>query len=244
MASDIVVQKPISLTAKTEILQIVKVGQKVKEGEPLLIFQNAFDEDDANTILKNLNIEDGDITTIGRTMVNSKVTGVVTDIKLYRTCELSEMSDSMRKLFSTKEAQVRKLKSIAATTIGDVQFDPTEKLEKQGKLKNSETDVLIELYVKYHDKCSIGDKMANLNANKIVLMNVYADEDAPYTDFRPTEKIDVVSSASSIDGRMITSPFKNGALNKLMIELQRRCCEIYGKPWKTLHEIHEYYRNK
>ena len=244
MASDIVVQKPISLTAKTEILQIVKVGQKVKEGEPLLIFQNAFDEDDANTILKNLNIEDGDITTIGRTMVNSKVTGVVTDIKLYRTCELSEMSDSMRKLFSTKEAQVRKLKSIAATTIEDVQFDPTEKLEKQGKLKNSETDVLIELYVKYHDKCSIGDKMANLNANKIVLMNVYADEDAPYTDFRPTEKIDVVSSASSIDGRMITSPFKNGALNKLMIELQRRCCEIYGKPWKTLHEIHEYYRNK
>ena len=87
------------------------------------------------------------------------------------------------------------------------------------------------------------DKFSNLNANKIVLMDVYSDDDAPYTDFRPTEKIDVISSASSIDGRMITSPFKNGALNKLMVELQRKCCEIYGKPWMTLHEIHDYFKS-
>ena len=243
MASDIVIQKPVFLTAKTEILQIAKVGQTIKEGEPLLIFQNAFEDEDANMILKNLNIEDGDITTIGRSIVKSKVTGVVTDIKLYRTCELDELSESLRGLFMAKEAKVRKLKNIAASTISDAQFDPTDKLDKNGKLKNSETDVLIELYVKYHDKMSIGDKATNLNANKIVLMDVYSDEDAPYTDFRPSEKIDVVSSASSIDGRMITSPFKNGALNKLMIELQRKCCEIYGKPWMTLHEIHDYFKS-
>lgn len=86
------------------------------------------------------------------------------------------------------------------------------------------------------------DKLANLNANKIVLMDVYSDKDAPYTDFRPDEKIDVVSSASSIDGRLITSPFKNGALNKLLLELQRKCCKIYGKPIMNLHEMHDYFK--
>ena len=244
MGSDIVVQRSQPLPAATNILSIVKIGDFVREGEPLLVFQKAFDEDDANLLLKNLTIEDDMISTIGRLVVPSKVTGVVTDIKLFRTCEIKDMSTSLQRIFTAKEAKIKKLKAIATTTLSDVQFDPTESLEHNGKLKSLETDVLIEIYVKYHDNMSIGDKMANLNANKMVLMDVYTDDMAPYTDFRRNEEIDVVSSASSIDGRLITSPFKNGALNKLMIELQRKCCEIYGKPWMTMHQIHDYLKTK
>lgn len=85
------------------------------------------------------------------------------------------------------------------------------------------------------------DKLANLNANKIVLMNVYSEGDSPYTDYRPDDKIDLISASSSIDSRMLTSPFKNGALNKLLIELQRKCSEIYGKKPLTIHEIYDYF---
>ena len=244
MGSDIVVQRSQPLPAATNILSIVKIGDFVREGDPLLVFQKAFDEDDANMLLKNLTIEDEMISTIGKLIVPSKVTGIVTDIKLFRTCEVKDMSASLQKLFTAKEAKIKKLKAIASTTLSDVQFDPTETLEHNGKLKSLETDVLIEIYVKYHDNMSIGDKMANLNANKMVLMDVFTDDKAPYTDFRKNEAIDVVSSASSIDGRLITSPFKNGALNKLMIELQRKCCEIYGKPWMTMHQIHDYLKTK
>ena len=74
-------------------------------------------------------------------------------------------------------------------------------------------------------------------------MDVYSDDDAPYTDLHPEEKIDVMSSASSIDGRLITSPFKNGALNKLLIELQRKCCEIYKEPILNLHQMHDYFKS-
>ena len=241
MASDIVMPKAIDLLPNTNILKMVSIGDKVREGEPLLIFQNAFDEEDANEILKNLAIEDGDISKVGRSIVKSKYTGEVVDIKLYRLCEISEMSASLQKIFKEHDARINKYKKISSGSVSDVHFDPTDKVEALGKMKNS-MGVLIEFYVKYHDKLSVGDKLANLNANKIVLMDVYSDKDAPYTDFRPDEKIDVVSSASSIDGRLITSPFKNGALNKLLLELQRKCCKIYDKPIMNLHEMHDYFK--
>ena len=93
--------------------------------------------------------------------------------------------------------------------------------------------------MKYHDEMCVGDKLTVTNANKEVLMDTFTDEEAPYTDFRPNEKIDLISSASSMDGRMITSLFKMGALDKCMIELSRAVDDIMGVKWKTLHEIYD-----
>ena len=91
--------------------------------------------------------------------------------------------------------------------------------------------------MRYHDRLGVGDKLACLNANKVVLRNIYSDNDAPYGEFRPNEKIDAISSASSMDGRIITSIIKVGALDKVMIELWRSVQEIYGITPKTIHEI-------
>lgn len=240
MASDIVVMKSLSLPANTNVLKIAKKGDPIREGDPVFIFQNAFDDADATALLKNLNIDDGDITTIGRNIVKAKVTGVISDIKVYRTCELSEMSDSMRRLFESVERRSRAIANAASDTVSDVKYNMPRKLPATGKLKNLDKGVLIEIYMRYHDKLSAGDKSTS-NANKQVYYGVYKDSEAPYTDFRPTEKIDNISSASSTDGRIITSIFKIGALNKLLIELQRKCCEMYGKPWMTLHEAVDFY---
>ena len=241
MASNIVVSKPITLPASTNILFIAKKGQAVTEGEPILIFQNAYDDKDANILLKNLNDEDGDVSEIGRNVIKSKVTGRISDIKIYRTCDIDDnMSESMKKIITSYERDVNKLKKISmqCENKDNVQLTEAGKLPPIGKLKHLD-GVLIEIYMEYHDKLSVGDKISNLNANKNIIMSQYSNEDAPYTDFRPNEPIDAISSCSAIDGRMICSPFLVGALNKLMIELSRKCCDIMGVKWKTIHEIYE-----
>lgn len=238
MSSDIVVEKGINLPASTNILYIAKKGQAVTEGDPILIFQNAYDEEDANLLLKQLNNEDGDVSEIGRNIIKSKVTGIISDIKVYRTVEKDELSESLKKIVSKQESEVNRLKKIADKAENEVQFNPAGKLPAVGKLKAVD-GVLIEIYMKYNDQMSVGDKITINNANKEVLMDTFQDEEAPYTDFRPTEKIDIIGSASAIDGRIITSPMKLGALNKCMIELSRAVDEIMGVKWKTLHEIRE-----
>lgn len=235
MSSDIVVMKDIKLSPMSNVLMIAKKGQKVVEGEPVLIFQNAFDEEDANLLLRNLNNEDGDVTEIGRQIIKSKITGIISDIKIYRTCEIDELSDSLKKIVTSYEKNIKVIKKIADQASNETHFDATYKLPQVGKLKNVD-GVLIEIYMRYHDKLSVGDKLSS-NANKNVLMHIYSDNDAPYTDFRPNEQIDLLNSCSAIDGRMITSIIKIGALNKVMIELHRSVCDIMGVPWKTIHEI-------
>ena len=146
----------------------------------------------------------------------------------------------MKKIVTTYERDINKLKKIAneCSNWDNVQLTEAGKLPPTGKLKHVD-GVLIEIYMEYHDKLGVGDKVANLNANKNIIMNIYSDEDAPYTDFRPNEPIDAISSCSAIDGRMICSPFLVGGLNKLMIELWRKCCDIMGVKWPTLHEIYD-----
>ena len=235
MASDIVVMKAVTLSPMTNVLKIVTKGQSIVEGEPLLIFQNAFDEEDANLLLKNLNNEDGDVSEIGRNTVKSKVTGTIADIKIYRTCEIDELSESLKKIVVSHENKIKALKKISDKASNEVYTDSVEKLPQVGKLKNVD-GVLIEIYMKYHDKLSVGDKLSS-NANKHVLMDVYKDSEAPYTDFRPDEAIDLCASCSALDGRMITSIIKIGALNKVMIELHRSVCDIMDIKWDTIHEI-------
>lgn len=240
MATDIVVMKDINLPPQTEILKMPKKGDHIVEGEPMLIFQNAYDEEDANLLLKALNNDEDAVSEIGRNTINAKVTGVIQDVKIYRTVELDELSDSLKKIVSAREREIKKYSSIANKAENDTNslFDPAEKLDHNGKLKNVD-GVRIEIFMKYHDKLSVGDKVVANSANKMVLMNIYSDKDAPYTDYRPNETIDLVGSASAIDGRMITSNFKLGALYKLMIETHRYCCDKLGIKWKTLHEIYD-----
>lgn len=237
MSSDIVVMKDINLDPMVNVLFLAKKGQQIIEGEPILIFQNAYDEQDANILLKNLNNEDGDVSEIGRQVIKSKVTGVISDIKIYRTVEKDVLSDSLKKIVNAKEREIKALKKISDGCINEVQLDSIEKLPMVGKLKNVE-GVRIEIYMKYHDMMSTGDKLVSGNANKNILMNIFSVEDSPYTDFRPNEKIDLIDSCSAIDGRMITSPIKIGALNKAMIELYRHVADIMGVKWKDLHEIY------
>ena len=243
MSTDIVVCKDINLPPQTNVLDIVKVGQEIREGDPLLIYQNAYDEEDANALLKALNNDDGYVSEIGRNTIHAKCNGVVSDIKIYRTVEKEELSDSLRKIVNKREGEIKKLKAIADKCGNDVQFDSVETLPNVGKLKNVD-GVRIEIYQKYHDKLAVGDKCVVNNANKVVLMKIYDDKDAPYTDFRPNEAIDLMSSSRSVDARMITSPIKLGAMYKLMIELSRKVCDIMGVKWKDIHEMYENDKNK
>ena len=236
MSSDITVMKNVSVEPSTNILYIAKKGQKITEGEPILIFQNSFDEEDANILLRSLNTDDGDLSEIGRIVIKSKVTGILSDIKIFRTVDIDQLSPSLQKIVNARESDIKRHKKIADKAINEVQFDSTEKLPQKGKLKDCD-GVRFEFFMEYHDKLSVGDKLSS-NANKTVLMDVYKDEDAPYTDFRPNESIDLINSCSALDGRMITSIIKLGALNKCMIELSRSVCEIMGVEWKTLKEMY------
>lgn len=231
LMSEVVIQKPVLLDASTNVYKMIKKGKEVNVGDTLIVIQNAFEDEDANFLLKNITDEEL-VSTIGRIPITSKITGVVQDIKIYRSCELEDMSESLRKIVSSYESEINKLKKASKGSIDGVEYnlEPTYKLPPTGKLKNSPNHVLIEFYLKYDDKMSVGDKIVYYSALKGVVKDIFPEGKEPRSQFRPDEPIDTMLSAESINGRMVGSIINTGCINKILIELARKSREIMGLP--------------
>ncbi len=239
MSSEVVVKKEITLPKNTNIYKMAKVGQPIQEGEPLVIFQNAFDEEDVNILLKNLSGDESEISELGRISIKSKITGIVQDIKMYRTVEKDEMSDSLKKQFNNYEKPIKELKKVIEKhkVSNPVNLEPDYKLEPIGKLKNAKDSILIEFYLKYEDRMSVGDKLIDFSALKGVIKDIFPIGKEPYSQFRKDEIIHSLLAIGSVNGRMVCSVQVNALINKILIELDRKVKEKLGLKFKMLDEM-------
>lgn len=214
------------------VYKMLKIGDRVEVEDPLIIWQDPHEDEEANTLLRVMSTDESEISEFGRKSIRSQISGVVKDIKIYRTVEMDELSPSLQKIVKQYEAPINQLKKkLKEEGIEGEYLPATYKLEPTGKLKRAQEAILIEFYLEYVDTIAIGDKIVYFAANKAVIKNIIPDKDAPFTDFRPEEKIDAMVSQVSIDKRLVNSIPINGAINKLLIELDRNCRDILQIPY-------------
>lgn len=242
MARKVTVCVDVVLNKQSSIYNVVNIGDHVEEGQNLLVFQNAFDDEDANALMKSLVNDQDEINELGRIPKKAKVTGDIVDIHVLRTCELNEMSPTLKKFVSSYEKKIDEKKKLMQ------KYDPEKaktvrsnyKLENTGKLKNIEDGVLIEFYIEYISDFGSGEKMVVNAGNKCVSSGIIPKGKEPYSSYRPNEKIDLVTSINSNNGRMILSNIYIGMISKGLIELDRQVKEIMGVATKDCYDIHEY----
>ena len=224
MASDVVLEKEITIPKAANVYNLVKKGQEIHEGDTLMILQNAYDEEDVNMLLKNLAGSEDEITDLGRIPIKSKVTGVVQD----------ELSPTLKKVVNSYENDIkRKKKAMNQYGIEDENktLPDTKAMPATGKLKNAYDSVVIRIYLMYHDKFKVGDKLIYGTAVKGVDKDVFPEGLEPYSEYRKNEKIHALLSIGSINARMVTSVLITTAINKGLIELSRKVKEMAGIPY-------------
>lgn len=234
MASDVVLEKEITIPKAANVYNLVKKGQEIHEGDTLMILQNAYDEEDVNMLLKNLAGSEDEITDLGRIPIKSKVTGVVQDIIIERTVEIDELSPTLKKVVNSYENDIkRKKKAMNQYGIEDENktLPDTKAMPATGKLKNAYDSVVIRIYLMYHDKFKVGDKLIYGTAVKGVDKDVFPEGLEPYSEYRKNEKIHALLSIGSINARMVTSVLITTAINKGLIELSRKVKEMAGIPY-------------
>lgn len=239
LASDIVVKVPVVIPKNSNVYNIVKKGQAISEGESLITIQNAFKEDDMNILLKNLADDEGIVSDdIGRKHIKAKTSGIVEDILIFRTVERDELSDSLKKIIDENDKNIRAIKNVMDKyNIKSNELQADYKLDPIGKLKGAMDSVMIEFYIKYEDKFSIGDKLTYSSALKGVCKDVFPEGKEPYSDFRKDEKIHSLLAIASINARMVTSIKTTAGINKVLIELDRSVKDIMGIPYKYLDQM-------
>ena len=236
MSSEITMKKQKVLGKNANVDFIVKKGQTIKTGEPLIVFERGYDEQEVNAMLSKIADElEEEITRLSKNQLTSKYTGVVDDIKIYYTCELEELSPSLQKIIKSYNSEIttkeKLLKKYYDNTIdSNIILDPNKKVDPiNGKVKgtNLVDSVLIEFYVTYQDKMNVGDKISYSTALKSIISRVVADDEAPYSDYRKDEPIDAIMSYISIQARMCSSIYLELYCNKVLIELKRQIAELW-----------------
>ena len=239
LTSYIDIKKEISMAKNAILLDIVKKGQRVQEGDTLLVFQDAYDDDDINNLMKTLSNDVELISDLGRFTIKAKANGVISDIKVYRTCEYDELSDSLKKLVDEVNKPIKKIKNAQKKYNIDYVYglESTDPLPQSGKLKNVEDGILIEIYLEYEDQLAVGDKIVDYSAVKGVVRSVYERGQEPSSSYRPDEKIHTILCVASTLARMTAAPIIVGGINKTLIELDRHIKDIAGIKWKYLDQM-------
>ena len=238
MASEIVLQVDVLMDAKDIDIQCVEIGKPLHEGEVIMSYRAALEDQDATDIInkmvsKNTGNESKELMDeIGKIKVKSKVTGKLQDIKIYSTIPTSEMSKSLAAFVNKYNAPVDKMKSkLSKLGIDASQYGTSGVLPAVGKLKHAEGKVLVEFYIKYYDKMSVGDKLVYFSALKGVVKEIFPEGKEPYSEYRPEEKVHSFLPVGSVNARMVTSVLTLGAINKVLIELDRHVKDIMGVKW-------------
>ena len=238
MASEIVLQVDVLMDAKDIDIQCVEVGKELHEGEVIMSYRAALEDQDATDIInkmvqKNAGSDSKELMDeIGKIKVKSKVTGKLQDIKVYSTIPTSEMSKSLASFVNKYNGPVDKMKSkLSKLGIDGSQYGTSGVLPPVGKLKHCEGKVLVEFYIKYYDKMSVGDKLVYFSALKGVVKEIFPEGKEPYSEYRPDEKVHSFLPVGSINARMVTSVLTLGAINKVLIELDRHVKDIMGVKW-------------
>jgi hypothetical protein len=238
MASEIVLQVDVLMDAKDIDIQCVEVGKQLHEGEVIMSYRAALEDQDATDIInkmvsKNTGSESKELMDeIGKIKVKSKVTGKLQDIKIYSTIPTSEMSKSLAAFVNKYNAPIDKMKSkLSKLGIDGSQYGTSGVLPAVGKLKHAEGKVLVEFYIKYYDKMSVGDKLVYFSALKGVVKEIFPEGKEPYSEYRPEEKVHSFLPVGSVNARMVTSVLTLGAINKVLIELDRHVKDIMGVKW-------------
>lgn len=238
MASEIVLQVDVLMDAKDIDIQCVEVGKELHEGEVIMSYRAALEDQDATDIInkmvqKNAGSDSKELMDeIGKIKVKSKVTGKLQDIKVYSTIPTSEMSKSLASFVNKYNGPVDKMKSkLSKLGIDGSQYGTSGVLPPVGKLKHCEGKVLIEFYIKYHDKMSVGDKLVYFSALKGVVKEIFPEGKEPYSEYRPEEKVHSFLPVGSINARMVSSVLTLGSINKVLIELDRHVKDIMGVKW-------------
>jgi hypothetical protein len=238
MASEIVLQVDVLMDAKDIDIQCVEIGKPLHEGEVIMSYRAALEDQDATDIInkmvsKNAGNESKELMDeIGKIKVKSKVTGKLQDIKIYSTIPTSEMSKSLAAFVNKYNAPIDKMKSkLSKLGIDGSQYGTSGVLPAVGKLKHAEGKVLVEFYIKYYDKMSVGDKLVYFSALKGVVKEIFPEGKEPYSEYRPKEKVHSFLPVGSVNARMVTSVLTLGAINKVLIELDRHVKDIMGVKW-------------
>lgn len=243
LATTMIAEKSVTLDPWTVVDKMVKIGDKVNTGDPLIRFSKAIDEETAAFIKTIREDRREEIIEDTKTTLASKYTGEIADIRIYTTVPISEMDPSLQKIVKDYHKRIKRKTDVLEKykNEGDCNFykagqviSETPDIVKPGatgKVLGEYVDagIIIKIYTAYRDIAAKGDKVCAEFALKGVCSHVIKKGWEPYSEYRPDEEISTMIAPLAIAARKTPSVFIAMFGNKCLIEMKRQLKDLYDK---------------
>lgn len=239
MTSHVTMMQDIKIDADAEIDFIVKVGDEVEVGDPLVVFGIGDTGDkNVNNFLKAFQTKDNTQQSLidnAKRVKKAKHSGKVVDVRIYTIKSMDKLSPSLYQIVNNYFNENKKKRRIldkhdktnSVYKMNTLFTLPTEPL-KSASIKGITADVLVEVYIEHPNSTSVGDKCVCYAASKQVISEMIPEGLEPYSEKHPDEEISMFVSSGSILGRMIPSVMIVAAGNKVLKELKERIRGIWN----------------
>lgn len=239
LSTKLSMRQQIKLNATDDIESIVKVGDVVNYGDPLVTFGlGGTGDKSVDNFLRAFQSSEGDNTMAdsAKRVIRAKHAGTIVDVRIYTLKSMDKLSSSLFDIIDAHFKENLKRRKILdkydkSNNVYkmDTLFDlPTEPLTGPS-IKGIHTDVLVEIKIEHGDDCSIGDKIAVYGASKQIISEVVPKGLEPYTENKPNEEVSLFVAGSSVLKRMIPSILIISSANKVMLGLKEKMNDIWNK---------------
>lgn len=213
--------RTLTLTADTEVHDIVNINQAVDSTDPLCQLQSG---DVAMLSGGQRNGYSDLLASVGSSAPKADYYGIIKDIRIYYSCPKDKLSESLQNLLNGYEKRVNAKQKALGLSASEQIKNPgyVEPGSKYHGVDFTDTTVLIEVMITGPLDVSPGDKLCFGNSNKSVVSMV-AEEPA-YTE--SGEPVDAIFSTTSIQNRIVESPY-DGLVERNVEELTHQCVDDF-----------------
>lgn len=237
------------IPAESYVESIVKVGQRVEVGDPLIIYDPAHEDAETNAFLNEIREKLGeDLTNVidmqSMPQVRTEYAGTVSAIEIYTSVPVNELSPSLQNIYKDLTAHGRNTQQILTKyqNEGDLAYYKCGRIldnapevikpDYQNRIKgvrigDDGRGVAIFFYIEFKDIAKTGDKGSAFTALKFVTSHVVPKGKEPYSEYRPDEEISALIAPSAILARKTPSIIETMFTNKCIVEMTRHALDIF-----------------
>lgn len=235
MTSRITMKADMILGVNANVDFIVKENDVIKTGDPLIVFENSFEDSSINELLAKLGADfEQEVDRLSKNTYRSHYTGKVVDIKIFYNRDITEFSPSIQALLNTYISEKSRIRDLLLEYSGKDSMNVTH-IPSVGKLDTNKIkgDVLdgirIEFYIEVKDSVGTGDKIAYFGSCKTIVSDTLEAEEMPVSETNMAKPLDAVFSPLSLVSRMTSDIYNALYLGKTISSLK----DIVGDIFKS-----------
>ena len=237
---DVIEEQSFNIGKNAFIQQFPKVGDKVRISDALVLYDKSHDDADVNKFLNAYRgLISDDFLQANMSKIKSEYNGEIIKIEIICTCELDELSPTLREIVEDHYKKLGKRVNVLKkhANKGDVPSNmcgqvlaelPGKTDTTYGKVKGKYVGdgIRVTVSVKRTNIAKKGDKLASYTALKGIISDVIEEGYEPIALDTDTQ-VDAFISPLAILARKVPSIINSMFANKCMIEMTRQMREFW-----------------